>query len=207
MIDFPVVNVQRETLHNISLNDLVFGRPIRADLLTRTVFYQLAKRRGGTAASKTRANIRGGGKKPFRQKGTGNARQGTIRAPQYRTGGVVFGPHPRSYEIGLPKKVRKLALQTALSAKLEAQEIILLDVLPVNEIKTKLLLQILEGLGAEKSALIVISESDANVELSARNLPGISVIRPEGVNVYDILVHRKLILTEAALRKLEERLA
>lgn len=207
MIDFPVMNARRETVKTVQLNEAVFGRPIRGDLLTRTVYYQLAKRRSGTASCKGRADVQGGGKKPFKQKGTGNARQGTVRAPHYRTGGVVFGPMPRSYEIKLPKKVRRLALQTALSAKREASELLLVENLDLPEIKTKLLKGLLEGLGVATSVLLVIAESDQKVELSARNLPGVSVIRTEGVNVYDLLQHRSVVMTEAAWQRLEERLA
>ncbi|MBF0134737.1 MAG: 50S ribosomal protein L4 [Magnetococcus sp. DMHC-1] len=207
MIEHPLKDANNQDLRQIALKDETFGRPVREDLLARMVQYQLAKRRSGCASTKTRSDVRGGGRKPYRQKGTGNARQGTIRAPQFRTGGVVFGPHPRSYATSLPKKVRRLALQTALSVKRIDGDLILLDKLEMAEIKTKAMRTILSNLGAERSALIVIPAEDVQVQVSARNLPGISVIRVEGVNVYDLLRHEKVIITEAALDKLEERLA
>ncbi|MBF0424702.1 MAG: 50S ribosomal protein L4 [Magnetococcales bacterium] len=207
MIEHPLKDANNQELRQVSLPDETFGRPVRADLLARAVQYQLAKRRAGCASTKTRSDVRGGGKKPYRQKGTGNARQGTIRAPQWRTGGVVFGPHPHSHATKLPKQVRRLALQTALSAKREDGDLILIDKLELTEIRTKSMRAVLGNLGAERSALIVIPVEDHNLQLSARNLPGISVIRVEGVNVYDLLRHEKVIITEAALGKLEERLA
>ncbi|MBF0152419.1 MAG: 50S ribosomal protein L4 [Magnetococcales bacterium] len=207
MIEHPLKDANNQDVRQLSLKDETFGRPVREDLLARMVQYQLAKRRSGCASTKTRSDVRGGGKKPYRQKGTGNARQGTIRAPQYRTGGVVFGPHPHSHATKLPKQVRRLALQTALSVKRLDGDLILLERLDLAEIKTKAMRAILGNLGAERSALIVIPEEDRNVQISARNLPGISVIRVEGVNVYDLLRHEKVIITEAALGKLEERLA
>ncbi|MBF0627635.1 MAG: 50S ribosomal protein L4 [Magnetococcales bacterium] len=207
MIEFPVIDAANQTSHTVNLSSLVFGADVRGDLLNRVVHYQLAKRRLGTASTKRRGEVRGGGHKPYRQKGTGNARQGTIRAPQYRTGGVVFGPHPRDYSVKMTKKERALGLRCALSAKREAGELIILKDFGLTEIKTKALLGILNGLNAANSVLIVLPESNSQIELSARNLPNVDVIRVEGVNVYDLLVHEKLIVTEAALQKLEERMA
>ncbi|MBF0157967.1 MAG: 50S ribosomal protein L4 [Magnetococcales bacterium] len=207
MIEFPLKDTHNQHIRTIQLSDVVFGRPRRDDLLSLTVHYQLSKRRAGTASTKRRSEVAGGGKKPYRQKGTGNARQGTIRAPQYRTGGIVFGPHPRDYAFSLPKKVRKLSLQTALSLKRELNEITIIDGFHLTEIKTKLFSTMLGQLGVKNSALIVLAEQDDKVQLSARNLPGISVIRAEGVNVYDLLSHHTVILTEPALQRLEERLA
>ncbi|MBF0294454.1 MAG: 50S ribosomal protein L4 [Magnetococcales bacterium] len=206
MIEFSVVDASNQTLHAVNLSDHVFGCPVRGDLLTRVVHYQLAKRRTGTASTKRRSEVHGGGRKPYRQKGTGNARQGTTRAPQFRTGGVVFGPHPRDFAVKMNKKERQLGLRTALSAKREAGEMIVLGEFGLVGIKTKPMLEILTRLNAARSALVVLHEADMLVELSARNLPGITVMQVEGVNVYDLLVHEKLILTEAALAKLEARL-
>ena len=138
---------------------------------------------------------------------TGNARQGTVRAPQFRTGGIVFGPRPRSYAGKVPKKVRRFALQIALSAKREAGELVVLDFFSLDKVRTKDMGFILSTLGVERSALIILAEDDAKVVLSARNLPGIDVVRVEGVNVYDLLAHEKVVMTEAALDKLQERLA
>lgn len=207
-IERPVRDAANQELRTATLSPTVFGRPVRGDLLARVVNWQLAKRRSGTASTRTRSDVRGGGRKPFRQKGTGNARQGTIRAPQYRTGGVVFGPHPRSHAIKLPKQERRLALQTALSAKCAADELILIEGFGLGgEIRTRTMRTVLEALNAAQSTLIVLPEEDRAVSLSARNLPGITVIRVEGVNAYDLLAHQKLILTEEALGKLQERLA
>ena len=207
-IEHSVRDAGNQELRTVTLNSAVFGRVVRGDLLARVVNYQLARRRSGTASTKGRAEVRGGGRKPFRQKGTGNARQGTTRAVQCRTGGVVFGPHPRSYATKLPKQERKLALQTALSAKREAGELILVDDFGLGDnVKTQAMRAVLESLDAGSSTMIVLPEADRAVSLSARNLPGISVIRVEGVNAYDLLSHQKLILTETALKQLEERLA
>lgn len=207
MIEFPVVDAGNQALRQVALREEVFGREVRGDLLAQAVNYQLACRRGGTASTKRRAEVSGGGRKPFRQKGTGNARQGTTRAPQFRSGGVVFGPHPRSYATKFPKRVRRLALQTALSAKRVAGELVILDRFGLEEVKTKAVRTILEALGAGHSTLIVLAEKDSNVELSVCNLPRIDCIRVEGVNVYDLLLHEKVVLTEAALGALQERLA
>ena len=207
MIEIPVVDAGNQELRRVPLQEAIFGREIRADLLARTVNYQLAGRRGGNACTKRRSEVSGGGKKPYRQKGTGNARQGTTRAPQFRTGGIVFGPIPHSYAHKLPKKVRRLALQVALSAKWEAGELIVLEGFHLSEVKTSAARAILAALGVERSALVVLPEADSTVELSVRNLPGIDVMRVEGVNVYDLLAHEKVVLTEAALNRLQERLA
>nr|CAX84032.1 50S ribosomal protein L4 [uncultured bacterium] len=207
MIEFPVVDAANQTSHTVNLSSHAFGCEVRGDLLTRVVHYQLAKRRLGTASTKRRGEVRGGGHKPYRQKGTGNARQGTIRAPQYRTGGVVFGPHPRDYSVKMNRKERALGLRTALSAKREAEELIVLTDFGLTEIKTRSMLQVLTRLNAANSVLIVLPESDERIERSARNLPGVDVIQVDGVNVYDLLVHEKLLMTEAALQKLEARVA
>ncbi|MBF0438369.1 MAG: 50S ribosomal protein L4 [Magnetococcales bacterium] len=207
MIEVPVLDATNQTSHMVTLSNYAFGCKVRGDLLTRVVHYQLAKRRLGTASTKRRSEVRGGGHKPYRQKGTGNARQGTIRAPQYRTGGVVFGPHPKDYSVKMTKKERALGLRTALSAKREAGELIILKEFGLTEIKTKAMLNVLTQLNAARSVLVVLAESDSVVEISARNLPGVTVMRVEGVNVYDLLVHEKFILTESALEKLEARLA
>lgn len=207
MIDFPVIDAANQMSHTVTLSSHVFGCKVRGDLLNRVVHYQLAKRRSGTASTKRRSEVRGGGHKPYRQKGTGNARQGTIRAPQYRTGGVVFGPHPRDFSVKMTKKERALGLRTALSAKREAGEMIILKDFGLTEVKTQTFLKILTQLNAARSVLVLLPDSDTNIELSARNLPNVNVLRVEGVNVYDLLVHEKLIVTEAALAKLEARFA
>ncbi|MBF0434998.1 MAG: 50S ribosomal protein L4 [Magnetococcales bacterium] len=206
-MEFSLKDAQNNHLRTIELSEALFGREVRGDLLARMVNYQLAKRRSGTASTKGRSQVSGGGRKPYRQKGTGNARQGTIRAPQFRTGGIVFGPLPRSYAHKMDKKERRLALMTALSAKRAADEIVIVDRLGLDTIKTKAIKAMLQALGADTSALIVVAEEDRTVELSARNLPGVKVLRLEGINTYDLLAHEKIILTEDAVKKLEERLS
>ncbi|MBF0382613.1 MAG: 50S ribosomal protein L4 [Magnetococcales bacterium] len=207
MIDYSVKDVANQELRRVELSDAVFGRKIRKDLLSRIVSYQLASRRSSIAATKGRSEIRGGGHKPYRQKGTGNARQGTVSAPQFRSGGVVFGPKPRDFSVKMLKKERRLALQTALSLKVNSEEMIVLENLNMESISTKNMAKILGDLGVAKSAVIVLDQADDKVSLSARNIPGISVILVEGVNAYDLLAHENLIVTESALKKIEEKLA
>ncbi|MBF0145205.1 MAG: 50S ribosomal protein L4 [Magnetococcales bacterium] len=205
-MEFSLKDTQNNHLRTIELSEALFGRKVRKDLLARMVNYQLAKRRSGTASTKGRSEVRGGGRKPYRQKGTGNARQGTIRAPQFRTGGIVFGPQPRSYAHKMDKKERRLALMTALSAKHAAGEMVFVEKLALPEVKTKAMKAILTALDAGHTALIVVAQEDRNVELSARNLPGVKVLRLEGINTYDLLAHEKVIITEDAVKRLEERL-
>ncbi|MBF0108415.1 MAG: 50S ribosomal protein L4 [Magnetococcales bacterium] len=206
-MELSLKDTQNNHLRTIEVSESLFGRKVRKDLLARMVNYQLAKRRSGTASTKGRSDVRGGGRKPYRQKGTGNARQGTIRAPQFRTGGIVFGPLPRSYAHKMDKKERRLALMTALSAKHAAGEMVIIEQMALTEIKTKAIKAILAALDAGQSALIVVAEENRNVELSARNLPGVKVLRLEGINTYDLLAHEKLIITEDAVKRLEERLS
>ncbi|MBF0446545.1 MAG: 50S ribosomal protein L4 [Magnetococcales bacterium] len=207
MIDYSVKDVANQELRRVELSDAVFGRKIRKDLLSRIVSYQLASRRRTIAATKRRAEVRGGGHKPYRQKGTGNARQGTVSAPQFRSGGVVFGPLPRDFSIKMLKKERRLALQTALSLKVDSAEMIVLENLAMDSVSTKNMAKILGDLGITKSAIIVLDQADDKVSLSARNIPGIKVCLVEGVNAYDLLAHENLIVTESALKKIEEKLA
>jgi large subunit ribosomal protein L4 len=207
MIDYSVKDVANQELRRVELSDAVFGREIRKDLLSRIVSYQLASRRRAIAATKGRAEIRGGGHKPYRQKGTGNARQGTVSAPQFRSGGVVFGPHPRDFSIKMLKKERRLALKTALSLKVDSAEMIVLENLTMDSISTKNMAKILGDLGIAKSAMIVLDQADDKVSLSARNIPRIKVCLVDGVNAYDLLAHENLIVTESSLKKIEEKFA
>ena len=207
MIDYSVKDVTNQELRRVELSDVVFGREIRKDLLARIVGYQLASRRVGIASTKGRAQVRGGGHKPYRQKGTGNARQGTVSAPQFRSGGVVFGPHPRDFSVKMLKKERRLALQTALSLKADSAELIVLEGFALEAVSTKSMAKILGDLGVAKSALIVLDAADEKVSLSARNIPGVKVCQVEGVNAYDLLAHQNLIVTESALKAIEEKLA
>ena len=189
----------------VELADHIFGLEPRADLLHRMVNYQLAKRRAGTHKVKNRSDIRATGAKMYRQKGTGRARHGDRKVPQFRGGGRAFGPHPRDHSIDLPKKVRALALRHALSAKAKSEEIMVLDEATLKEPKTAALATALDKLGL-KSALIIDGEAvEENFARAVRNLPRIDLLPAAGINVYDILKHDTLVLTKAALAKIEDR--
>lgn len=188
------------------LNEAIFGAKTRPHLLHQAVVMQLANRRAGSAATKSKGFVSGGGKKPWRQKGTGRARSGSIRSPIWVGGGTVFGPQPRDYSYRLPRKARREALLSALSSKNRDGKIIVVDKLVLDAPKTKLMVQALVQLKVT-SALIVISQEDAKIERSARNLPKVKVLRVEGLNVYDLLRYEHLVLTDGALKLLEERLA
>ncbi|SEN74409.1 large subunit ribosomal protein L4 [Mesobacillus persicus] len=192
---------------DVELNDSVFGIEPNNHVMFEAVVAQRASLRQGTHKTKIRSEVAGGGRKPWRQKGTGRARQGSIRSPQWRGGGTVFGPVPRSYSYKLPKKVRRLAIKSALSSKVVAEEILVLESLSFDAPKTKEFASVLKGLSIEKKALIVTASLDENVALSARNIPGITVVSAEGINVLDVLNHDKLIMTKAAVEKVEEVLA
>jgi large subunit ribosomal protein L4 len=188
------------------LNDAIFGAKTRAHLLHQAVVMQLANRRAGSAATKTKGFVRGGGKKPWKQKGTGRARAGSIRSPIWVGGGTVFGPTPRDYSYRMPRTARREALLSALSVKHRDGKLIVVDKFSLEAAKTKIMVQALAELKVT-SALIVIAGADATIERSARNLAKIKVLRVGGVNVYDLLRYDHLILTEGALKLLEERLA
>ena len=188
------------------LKEEIFGAKTRLHLLHQTVLMQLANRRAGTAATKSKGWVRGGGKKPWRQKGTGRARAGSIRSPLWVGGGTIFGPQPRDYSFRMPRKARKEALLSALSLKNRDGKIIVVDKLDLEEAKTKLMAKALGELKVT-SALIVISQPDEKIERSSRNIPAVKVLRVEGLNVYDLVRYEHLILTEGALKLLEERLA
>ena len=187
------------------LKEEIFGAKTRPHLLHQTVVMQLNNRRAGTAATKSKGWVRGGGKKPWRQKGTGRARAGSIRSPLWIGGGTIFGPQPRDYSFRMPRKARKEALLSALSLKNSDGKIIVVDKLELEEAKTKLMVKALAELKVT-SALIVISQPEQKIERSCRNLPGVKVLRVEGLNVYDLVCYQHLILTEGALKLLEERL-
>mgnify|MGYP001083167093 CR=1 FL=1 len=185
-----------------TLSDNVFNTEVKEYLLHDMVRYQLAARRQGTAAVKNRSAVAGGGKKPYRQKGTGNARQGTIRAPHFVGGGVAFGPTPRSYAFKLNRKVKKAALCSALSARFQAEKMLLLKDLSLETISTKQFRQIVERFELS-GALVVIDKENKNLELSARNLPHVKVLRASGLNVYDVLKYPHLLMTDAAVTEIE----
>jgi large subunit ribosomal protein L4 len=191
----------------IELADAVFGITPNEHALFDAVMMQRASLRQGTHKVKTRSEVRGGGRKPWRQKGTGRARQGSIRSPQWRGGGIVFGPAPRSYSYKLPKKVRRLAIKSALSTKVLEQSMLVLEDLALNAPKTKDMVTVLTGLSVAKKVLIVTADLNENVALSARNIPGITVLAANEVNVIDVLHHDTLIMTKAAVEKVEEVLA
>lgn len=199
-----VYNVLGETVGEIDLNDEIFNIEINEHAVYEVVKNQLANKRQGTQSAKTRAEVRGGGRKPWRQKGTGRARQGSIRAPHWPGGGVVFAPKPRDYSYKVPKKVRRLAMKSALTSKVLNEEIIVLEELSLQEPKTKEMVKILENIKAGKKALIVMDEKDINVVKSARNIPNVQTTLVSTLNVYDILNFDSFIITKDAVKKVEE---
>ncbi|PIC85993.1 50S ribosomal protein L4 [Sporosarcina sp. P20a] len=203
----PKVSVVSQTgsaVGDIELNDAIFGIEPNQAVLFEAIVQQQASLRQGNHKVKTRAEVAGGGRKPWRQKGTGRARQGSIRSPQWRGGGIVFGPSPRSYSYKMPKKVRRLALLSALSTKVAAEELIVLDNLAFDAPKTKSFVQVLEDLSITKKALFVTADQEETVALSAQNLRGISVVTASGINVLDLVGHDQLVMTKAAIEKVEE---
>jgi large subunit ribosomal protein L4 len=200
-------NVSGAQVGEVELSDSVFGVTPHTHVLHQAVVLQQAAERLGTHKTKGRSEVRGGGRKPWRQKGTGRARQGSIRAPQWKGGGTVFGPTPRSYGFKLPKKVRRLAIKSALSSKVLDNEIIVLDQLTMSRPKTKEFAAILNNLKVERKALVVTGDYDENVALSARNIPGVKFVSADNINVLDVMVHDKLIITKEAVEKVEEVLA
>jgi len=207
MASIEMVTVENKKAGAVELDPTVFEAAVRPSLVQAEVRRQLAKRRSGTHATKNRALTSGGGAKPYRQKGTGRARQGTIRAPQFAGGGVAFGPVPRNYEHKLNKKTRRAALRSALSWKLAQGQIYIVDALEVEGYSTKRMAQILEGLGlGDSTLLIVLDATNPTVEASARNIPGVDLVRAVGLNVYDVLRHKGLLMTREALSVIEARL-
>ncbi|HEM9073715.1 TPA: 50S ribosomal protein L4 [Listeria monocytogenes] len=191
----------------ITLNDTVFGIEPNEKVVVDVILSQRASLRQGTHKVKNRSEVRGGGRKPWRQKGTGRARQGSIRSPQWRGGGVVFGPKPRSYAYKLPKKVRRLAIKSILSSKVNEEKLVVLEGLTFDAPKTKEFAAFLKNISVDTKALIVVAGESENVELSARNLQGITVIPAESISVLEVAKHDKLIITKAAVEKVEEVLA
>lgn len=204
MAAVDVLNRSGEKVSETTLSDEVFSIPVKKSVLHDVVRMQLAKRRSGTAQTKGRSDVSGSTRKLYRQKGTGNARAGSVKSPLRRGGGVIFGPSPRSYEYSIPKKVRALALKMALSAKLAAREISVIDTFAMDTIKTKEFDSIIDRLGL-KNTLIVINGEDRNLVLSARNVPDVKVIPTEGLNVYDILKYDNLLLLESSIKEIEGR--
>lgn len=201
-----VRNMQGGVIGQIDLDNSVFGIEANEHVMHLAVVRHLASLRRGTHDTKTRAEVRGGGRKPWKQKGTGRARQGSRRSPQWKGGGVVFGPTPRSHKLGMPKKVRRLALRSALSSKLQDGQLIILDQLTVDAPKTKTIVAMLQALNVN-GALLVTGELCQNVALSSRNIPGVVAVDTNNMNVYNVLKYRSVILTRDAVAKVEEVLA
>lgn len=199
-----VLNQAGTSVGDIELNEAIFGIVPNESVLFEALVQQRASLRQGNHKVKSRGEVAGGGRKPWRQKGTGRARQGSIRSPQWRGGGIVFGPNPRSYSYKLPKKVRRLALLSALSTKVREEDVIVLEGLTFDAPKTKEFIKVLADLSINRKALIVTADLDETLALSARNIPGISVVTASGINVLDLIGHDKLVMTKAAVKKIEE---
>jgi len=204
MAKVSVLSQTGASVGEIELNDAIFGIEPNEAVLFDAIVAQRASLRQGNHKVKNRSEVAGGGRKPWRQKGTGRARQGSIRSPQWRGGGIVFGPTPRSYAYKLPKKVRRLALKSALSAKVLEQNFVVLDALTFDAPKTKDFKAVLAALEINKKALFVTAELNENVALSARNIPGVTVLTANGINVLDLVGHEKVVFTKAAVEKVEE---
>ncbi|GEK30787.1 50S ribosomal protein L4 [Kurthia zopfii] len=201
------VNVLSQTgssVGEIELNDAIFGIEPNENVVFDAVIAQRASLRQGTHKVKNRSEVAGGGRKPWRQKGTGRARQGSIRSPQWRGGGIVFGPTPRSYAYKLPRKVRRLALKSVLSAKVVDTELVVLDALTLDAPKTKDFVKVITDLKIETKALFVTGTQEENVALAARNIPGVTVLTAEGINVLDLVGHGTVVMTKSAVEKIEE---
>ena len=203
MVD--IYNIKGEKVSEANLSPDIFEIPVKNHILHQVVVMQLANRRSGTASTKERSDVRGGGRKPYRQKGTGRARAGTIRSPLMRGGGTVFGPSPRSFVQKVSKKIRKQALKMALATKYRDDDLVILDRFELGEIKTKRFVEVMKYLKTD-NALIVTDTANETLERSSSNVPDIKVLRMEGLNVYDILKFKQLILLESVIKKIEEKL-
>jgi large subunit ribosomal protein L4 len=196
-------DIKGQNIGDIALSENVFGQPVNTAVLHEVVVAHLANCRQGTQSAKTRSEVSGGGKKPWRQKGTGRARQGSTRSPQWRHGGVVFAPKPRDYTIRVNKKVKRLAMKSALSSKVEENELIVFDALDIEAPKTKEMVKVLKAVDVNK-ALIVLADKDEKVERASANIEGVKTTLVGTLNVYEILKYEKLILTKASVEKIEE---
>lgn len=203
MANVAVYNMKGEEVGSLELNDAVFGAKINEHLVHMSVVQYLANKRQGTQKAKTRSEVRGGGRKPWRQKGTGHARQGSIRAPQWKGGGVVFAPTPRDYSFKINKKEKRAALKSVLTSKVNDSKFIVLDELKLDEIKTKKFREVMENLKVSK-ALVILNDNDQNVVMSARNIPKIKTALTNTINVYDILKYDTIVVTKDAVATIEE---
>ncbi|MBP3875537.1 MAG: 50S ribosomal protein L4 [Lachnospiraceae bacterium] len=204
MANVSVFNMEGQEVGTIDLNDAIFGVEVNENLIHMAVVQQLANKRQGTQKAKTRGEVSGGGRKPWRQKGTGHARQGSTRAPQWKGGGVVFAPVPRDYSFKMNKKEKRAALKSALTDRLQEGKLIVLDELKFDEIKTKAFAKVLENLKISNKALFVLGDMDQNVILSARNLPDTKTTQTSEMNVYDVMNAQTLVITKDAVAKIEE---
>ncbi|WP_066712918.1 50S ribosomal protein L4 [Clostridium sp. Marseille-P299] len=203
MANVKVYNIEGKEVGSLELNDAIFGVEVNEHLMHMAVVSQLANKRQGTQSAKTRAEVSGGGRKPWRQKGTGHARQGSTRAPQWKGGGVVFAPKPRDYSFKMNKKEKALAIKSALTSRVAADKIVVLDSINFDEIKTKKMAAVLENLKVNK-ALLVLDKKDDNVILSARNIPTVRTATSNAINVYDIVKYDTLVITKDAVAQIEE---
>lgn len=203
MSTVSVYNMEGAVVGNVELNDAIFGVEINENLVHQAVITQLANKRQGTQSAKTRSEVSGGGRKPWRQKGTGHARQGSTRAPQWTGGGVVFAPKPRDYEIKMNKKEKRAALKSALTSRVQEEKFFVIDAIKCEEPKTKTMVNLLNKLGATK-ALIVLNENDQNVILSSRNIPDVKTALTNTINLFDILKYDAVVIDKAALETIEE---
>ena len=203
MANVAVYNMEGKEVGSLELNDAVFGVEVNEHLVHMAVLQQLANNRQGTQKAKTRSEVRGGGRKPWRQKGTGHARQGSTRAPQWTGGGVVFAPVPRDYSFKMNKKEKRAALKSVLTAKVQENKVVILDELKLDEVKTKAMVNVLNNVKAEK-AIVVLKENDEKVMLSARNIADVQTSLVNTINVYDILKHNTLVMTKEAVQAIEE---
>ena len=203
MANVSVYNMEGKEVGIMELNDAVFGVEVNEHLVHMAVLQQLANKRQGTQKAKTRSEVSGGGRKPWRQKGTGHARQGSTRAPQWKGGGVVFAPVPRDYSFKMNKKEKRAALKSVLTAKVQENKVVILDELKLDEVKTKTMVKVLNNVKAEK-AIIVLKENDEKVVLSARNIADVQTSLVNTINVYDILKHNTLVMTKEAVQAIEE---
>lgn len=202
-----VYTVAGQEIGELELNESVFGVEINEAVVHQAVVMQLASQRLGTHSTKTRGLVRGGGRKPWKQKGTGRARSGSTRSPIWVGGGITFGPRPRSYAFRMPRKQRRLAIKCALSDKVQSGDFVVLESLDFEQAKTKSVVKMLSDFSVEKKALIITTDTNENVEKSSRNIPGVKAISTCGLNVYDILNHNKLFITKDAITRIEEVLA
>jgi large subunit ribosomal protein L4 len=204
MPEVDVINTDNKKVGKITLNPEIFGAPVKGHLIHEVLVNQMANKRQGTAATKSKGMVRGGGAKPWKQKGTGRARAGSNRSPLWKGGGITFGPHPRDYSYKVPKQVRWEAMNSAFSAKVASQDLVVVDKIDLPEPKTKIMVSMLKKLGLEGSLLILTMKNERLIGRAARNIPWVTVKNIESLNLYDIVRHRKLLVTSDIVKKIEE---